>query len=457
MMFNSISFIIFFIIIYYLLWLMNHYEKLNDKSNIALLVISLVFYALFDYRCLILLLVVIFITYYLGLKVKNNKKYLKIGIVLNVIILGFFKYFNFFINSFANLFGKSLALNIILPIGISFYIFKSISYLVDVYKDKYPAERDFIALGLYISFFPEVVAGPISRPKNLLSQIKKPRQLNSDNFSKGAQVFVFGLFKKIVIADNISVFVSEVYRAPNIYSSLTIFLCVIAYSIEIYMDFSGYSDMAIGISKILGFEIERNFNLPYISKNVTEFWRRWHITLSKWLRDYIYIPLGGNKEGKNRQYLNLLITMAIGGLWHGADWTFIMWGVVNGVALIIHKIYIEKFKKKEIPVLSIILTFAFITLTWILFRADSFTNAKDIFVGLFSFRKGMDFISSWAIFGIVLTLAANIYAYLKNNKNAYYPIFDLNTVQGLFLFFLLIGLTIGLAYVGNNPFIYAAF
>lgn len=457
MMFNSIGFIVFFIVIYYLLWLMNHYEKLNDKSNIALLVISLIFYALFDIRCLILLLIVIFFTYYLGLRIKKNKKYLKIGIVLNVILLGFFKYFNFFINSFANLFGSSIALNIILPIGISFYIFKSISYLVDVYRDKCPSEKDIVALALYISFFPEIVAGPISRAKNLLNQVKKTRQLHSDNLFKGAQIFVFGLFKKIVIADNISVFVSEVYRAPNIYSSLTIFLCVIAYSVEIYMDFSGYSDMAIGISKILGFEIERNFNLPYISKNVTEFWRRWHITLSTWLKDYIYIPLGGNKAGKNRQYINLLITMIIGGLWHGANWTFILWGFVNGLALVIHKIYADKHKNKGIPALSIVLTFIFISLTWVLFRADNFTNAKDIFVGLFSFRKGIDFISSWAIFGIALTLISNIFAYFKNNKNAYYPNLDLNTIKGLFLFFLLIGLTIGLAYTGNNPFIYAAF
>ena len=306
--------------------------------------------------------------------------------------------------SFIRLFGieNARVLNIILPIGISFYVFKSISYICDVYKDRLKAEKDFITVALYISFFPQIVAGPISRARDLMKQIRKERNLSLDDLSKGGQMFVFGLFKKIVIADNISVFVNEVYRAPNIYSSMTLLLCVIAYSVEIYMDFSGYSDMAIGVSRMLGFKIENNFNLPYMSRNVTEFWKRWHITLSNWLMDHIYIPLGGNRKGKSRQYLNLLITMAIGGLRHGADWTFVLWGIVNGLALIVHKIWLDHTKKKEGSLFGAFFTFVFISLTWILFRADNFNNALDIFRGLFAFRDGLSFISSWALIGIAL-------------------------------------------------------
>lgn len=459
MIFNSIGFIVFFSVLLLLVFVFDRSSFLRDKSNLLLLVASLVLYATFDYRCLAILIVLIAYTYLLGLKAQENKKYLTIGIVLDILLLGFFKYFNFFVDSFGELFGVRTTgmISIIIPIGISFYVFKSFSYLYDIYVNRIEAEKDLISLSLYISFFPEIVAGPISRAGYLLKQIKSDRKITLDDLSEGIQIFVFGLFKKIVIADNISVFVNEVYRAPNAYSSLTIALCMLAYSVEIYMDFSGYSDMAIGCSKMIGFNIEKNFNLPYISSNVTEFWKRWHITLSSWLMDYVYIPLGGNRKGKRRQYCNLLITMALGGLWHGANWTFVLWGIANGLALIVHKLYQERFGKKAGSLVSVIGTFVFISFTWVLFRADSFSNAMDVIVGLFSFREGINFISSWAIVGTVVMVLFTSVAYNKNNKTAFYPMVDLNTVFGLFLFFVFVGLTIGLAYTGSNPFIYAAF
>ncbi len=459
MIFNSIGFIIFFCVVLLLVFAFSKSKVSCKKTNLLLLIASLFLYATFDYRCLAILVALIVYTYLLGLKVQSEKKYLTIGVMLDLFLLGFFKYFNFFIDSFGRLFGVGTAgsISIILPIGISFYVFKSVSYLYDVYKNRIEPEKDFVSFSLYISFFPEIVAGPISRAGNLLGQIKRDREITLNNLAEGVQVFVFGLFKKIVIADNISVFVNEVYRVPNAYSSLTIALCVLAYSVEIYMDFSGYSDMAVGCSKMIGFDIEKNFNLPYISKNATEFWKRWHITLSSWLMDYVYIPLGGNRKGKQRQYFNLLLTMALGGLWHGANWTYVLWGTANGIALIVHKMYRDRFGKKKENAISIIGTFIFVSFTWILFRADSFGNALDVLIGLFSFRSGVDFISSWAVIGTVITFIYTVVAYNKNDKNAFYPIFNLNSIWGLFLFFVFVGLTVGLAYTGSNPFIYAAF
>lgn len=460
MMFNSFGFVFFMIATLTLLAIFEKSNMLKEKTNLLLFVISLVFYALFDINFLLLLVIVIAYTYVIGKFVKNRKGLLFFGIFVSVLILGVFKYYNFFIDSFFTVIRKerNSILNIVLPVGISFYLFKSISYLVDVYKGKCDIEDSFIDLGLYLSFFPEIVAGPISNPKKLLSQIKTKRTLKASSILEGIQIFFFGLFKKIVIADNISVFVNEVYRIPNIYSTLTVWLCVISYSIEIYMDFSGYSDMAIGVGKMLGIDIETNFNLPYISKNVTEFWKRWHITLSNWLMEYIYIPLGGNRKGKTRQYFNLLLTMAIGGLWHGSSWTFVLWGLLNGLALIVHKIYMSKRNNNKIGTfLSIFATFIFTTFMWIFFRSSSISNSFDIFKKLFAFESGVMYISYWSIIGIVLTFIYDSIMVKRYGANNKYLIQDLSTTKGLLVFFIFVGLTIGLAYTGVNPFIYAAF
>lgn len=458
MVFNTFEFIIFITVIIAILSIIDRYISNSDIRNLFLLIVSLIFYASFNIYYLFLLAFVILYTYIIAKEIHNKPYLLRIGIALSVIILFVYKYFNFFIDSFMSLFNinSTLVIELLLPIGISFYLFKSISYLVDVSKRKIEPENDFISLALYISFFPELLAGPISRANDLLSQLKENKKINLKKLSEGFQIFIIGLGKKIVLADNISIFVNEVYRAPKIYSSLTVILCIIAYSFQIYLDFSGYSDMAIGCSKMLGYDIKKNFNMPYLSHNVTEFWKRWHISLSSWLQDYIYIPLGGNRKGETRQYLNLLITMLIGGLWHGSKITFVIWGLVNGIALVIHKIYLKRNGNAKGSVVSIILTFIFISLTWVFFRSDNLQNALCIFSSIFN-GSGINYIHINSIVCIIVSVIAMVILYNTNNSESMYMIQDLNTIKGLVLVILLIGIIIGLAYTGFNPFIYSSF
>lgn len=463
MMFNSFGFVLFFSILLLVILIFEKTSYSIKGRNIILLIASFIYYLIFNWKCFFILFLLIASTYICSIKI-DNKIFAKIGIAMPIIILFVFKYYNFFIGSFT---GDNDLINLILPVGLSFYTFRCLSYLFDVKKGKIKVEKNVVYFSLYIAYFPEIVAGPISRSQKLIPQFKEKKKLNLDNLSEGLQIYLIGLFKKIVLADNINTFVSTVYANPNIYSSLTILLCVIAYSIEIYMDFSGYSDMAIGCSKMLGFDIDKNFNLPYMSKNVSEFWHRWHISLSTWLSDYIYIPLGGNRKGKIRQYINLLITMVIAGLWHGANWTFACWGLINGFALVMHKIITNSYRKINNVVcsvqlcgdttVSIITTFFFISLTWVPFRADSISNAIEVIRKLFSFSGGISYMSTWSIFAILVVLVSSVFAYKKNNGQSYYPIQDLSTTKGLFILFLFVGLIIGLANTGSNPFIYAAF
>lgn len=454
---NSIPFAIFICVLICVLLICQKANVSNKFRNTVLLLFSLIFYLLIDIKFFALMLIVALYTYYFGKQVKNNKAILILHICLSIGILLVFKYLGFFISDFSKLFNiNTSSLNIILPIGLSFYLFKSISYVADIYKGKYNNDSSFIEVVLYISYFPEIVSGPISRPQVLLDQIKSDRKIKANLFSEGLQIYFIGLFKKIVIADNISIFVDEIYRAPNIYSSLSVWVCIFAYSVQIYMDFSGYSDMSIGISKMLGFDIEKNFNLPYISRNVTEFWNRWHISLSSWLKDYVYIPLGGNRKGKRRQYLNLLITMVICGVWHGGKINFILWGFINGLALVIHKIY-SKNTKKVFSILPTIFTFIFISFLWILFRSTDLNNALNIINRLFSFNGGVKYIGMWSVIGFIIMFITHMFQRIKNKGESYYYLQDLTTIKGLFIFFVFVGLTFGLAYTGFSPFIYSAF
>ncbi len=445
MMFNSIEFVLFFIGLLVVIYIVDKYGT-SRLRNIILLLASLLYYGLVDSRYLLLLICLILFTYFIGLKVKNNKKILFIGVMALVLLLGFFKYNDFFINKLSNGFFES----IVMPVGVSFYIFKAISYIVDVYKEKYEAEKNFVTFALYLSFFTEIVSGPISRFQDLKKQFNSNVKINVGYFCEGIQIFVIGLFKKIVISDNIYVFVNEIYRAPKAYSSLTVWLCVVGYAIEIYMDFSGYSDMAIGCSKMLGYDIKQNFNCPYISKNISEFWKRWHISLSSWIMEYIYIPLGGSRKGVARQYVNLILAMAISGLWHGSSYMYLIWGIINGIALVVQKRFLNKNN-----LFTILLTYIFILFAWIVFRAENINNFIDIINQLW-FKEGITFISSWTIFGIVFVLF-DIILSIKNGKQEYYPIQDLTTIKGLTIFFLILGFTLGLGYTGANPFIYSSF
>ncbi len=478
MTFNSITFFFFFSIVSLLLLFTNLDLKINkDKvlvvRHIILLISSYVFYGWWNWKCAFLMLGLTLISYWSSVKVEKtkNKVYLIIGVVVPLVILGIFKYCNFFINSFCYVFGinNSGALNIILPVGISFYTFQSMSYMIDVYRNRIKSEKSFINVALYIAFFPQLVAGPIVKAKEFIYQLYEDRNITWENFKEGIQIFVFGLFKKIVIADNISVCVDAVFGMPQKYHAISIILAVISYSVQIYCDFSGYSDMAIGTAKALGYDLNRNFNMPYISKNISAFWKRWHISLSTWLQEYLYIPLGGNRKGIVRTYINLFLTMLIGGLWHGASWTFVVWGALHGGALCIHKIWMnlsehdKTYKGTFIGnICSGVITYLFVAFCWIFFRAENFDIARSVIFGIIGWQDGIIYVSSWTVLGIVCVVVSTLIAWVKSHMKkidvqGFYLLVDLESIFGLVILFLTLGICFALAYTGSNPFIYFQF
>lgn len=451
MVFNSFTFLAFMAILLPIVGL----TKKKKMRHLELLLASYVFYACSDWRFCGLLFGVTLVAYLVSKNIeagKSAKNNLAVGVIVPLAVLGIFKYLNFFVDSFTHFLGlNSQVIRILLPVGISFYTFQAISYVVDVYKGMVEVP-DFLELALYISFFPQLVAGPIVKAADFLPQLKEDRNINLENLEIGVQIFLLGLFKKIVIADHIAVFVDEVYEQPNIFNAMTIMWVIIAYSIQIYCDFSGYSNMAIGCAKILGYDLNINFDIPYISQNVSEFWKRWHISLSNWLQEYLYFPLGGNRRGKFRTKYNLLITMLLGGLWHGASWNYVIWGGIHGLALCFDK---SIKSAKQVNVLKRgggILTFLFVSLAWVPFRAQSFDITRQIFEGLFRWNTGVLHIFSWVYVGIIVLVVEIIYNRFLKKKYL-----NLNTVLGLVIFFVSLGLTIGLAYVGSNPFIYFRF
>jgi D-alanyl-lipoteichoic acid acyltransferase DltB (MBOAT superfamily) len=319
----------------------------------------------------------------------RKKKLLLVGsIIFNLGLLVYFKYTNFFIATCNDLLKTHFnPLNILLPVGISFYTFENLSYTIDVYRGHFVPVKKFTDYLLFLSFFPKLVMGPIVRASDFIPQINKPYVISENDFAKGFYLIVSGLFKKLIISDFITQnFVDYVFDDPSRYTGLECLFAVYGYAVVIYCDFSGYSDVAIGIAKWLGFTIPPNFKSPYQSKNITEFWRRWHISLSSWLRDYLYIPLGGNRKGVVRTYINLMLTMLLGGLWHGASWNFIVWGGLHGVALAFHKIWKQKtetlFKPVEnsslINAFSVLITFHFVCFCWIFFKSADFSTAGDM-------------------------------------------------------------------------------
>ena len=479
MTFSSLTFLIFFLILYGLILLFNskricaglsEKQQLNCKHGI-LLIASYIFYGWLDYRFCALLLALTAIAWFCARKIeqqKHRKLYTFIGVVIPLLVLGIFKYFNFFVDSFAALLGLDSAgvLRILLPVGISFYTFQSLSYTIDVLRGSIPS-ASFTDVALYISFFPQLVAGPIVKASDFIPQLRSNHKLTLKDLSQGVQIFVMGLFKKIVLADNLAPFVDSVFEKPLAYSSGTVILAVVAYSIQIYCDFSGYSDMAIGSARCLGYHFNRNFNIPYISKNVTEFWKRWHISLSTWLQEYLYIPLGGNRKGKVRRYINLMLTMVLGGLWHGANYTFIIWGFLHGVALCIHKPFMQWRKSRKSTflgsALAMAVTYVFVCICWVFFRAENLQVAWDVLTRMFCFTGGITHVYSWALFAIGVMIIGHVVAWLHSRKqgskqvDGFYPILDLNRIPALVLLFLVVLLTFALAYTDANPFIYFQF
>jgi len=399
MLFNSFIFLIFFILILPIDHLL---KKKNVTRNVFLLVTSYFFYGFWDWRFTFLLLISTLIDFFIAQKIyttlnKNKKKiYLTISLISNLGILGFFKYFNFFTESFSemlSLWGYKpdfIHLNIILPVGISFYTFQTLSYTLDIYNNKLKPTKSLINFALFVAFFPQLVAGPIERAKNLLPQIENRKKIDKYALHEAIYLITSGYFKKVLIGDTSGKFVDRIFAYPQYYSSYELLMGTILFSIQIYADFSGYSEIARGVAKLLGIDLKINFKQPYLSTNITEFWRKWHISLSSWLKDYLYIPLGGNKKGKNRTSINLFITMLIGGLWHGANWTFIIWGAVHGFYLLIHK-KIKKGKKIGtqtliIKIIKILITYILVLFSWLFFRAESFDSAIMIIKKIFTFE-----------------------------------------------------------------------
>jgi len=398
MLFNSFEFALFLSIVFLLYWFV--FNKQVKWQNLFLLIVSYIFYGWWDWRFLLLIAFSTTLDYWVGVqlgKIMNSRRrklIFSLSCLVNFGFLGFFKYFNFFTENFIAAFDSlgyhipAMPLKIILPVGISFYTFQSISYTADVYLKKLKPTSDFILFAAFISFFPQLVAGPIERAINLLPQFDKKRQFNYEEAKQGMQQILWGLFKKIVIADTLSGYVDQIFANYQVLPGSTLLLGAIYFAVQIYCDFSGYSSIAIGTAHLFGFTLMKNFNYPYFSKNVAEFWRNWHISLSTWFRDYVYIPLGGSRGTLGRVILNTLIVFALSGFWHGANWKFIAWGLLNCL-FIIPTLIFSKNKKQGtasfiLETLQIGFTFFLITMTWIFFRSQNIEQAFTYFKILFS-------------------------------------------------------------------------
>ena len=461
MIFYSISFLIFFIVFSVAM----HSVHSAKFQHVVFLAANVTFYAFWDYRFLLLLGLVIFICYGGGLLYSNCKKreVIHLSVIACLIILGVFKYFNFFSESFSKVFGINdyVSLNLVLPLGISFYLFQAMSYLFDVLYKKVEVELDFIKLAVYISFFPQITSGPIVKSKDFLPQLNRIHKIRKKNVYEGIQLILLGMTKKLVFADRIGVAVDAVYLAPVAYNGISVILTVIGYSFQIYCDFSGYSDMAIGIAKIWDFDLGENFNAPYIAKNPSDFWRRWHISLSSWFRDYVYIPLGGNRKGRFRTYFNLFITMVLSGIWHGANVTFIIWGIIHGLGSAINKAFkdmnSERYKKIQLPGwLCIILNFVFVSLAWVVFRAGNIREAVTVYRSMFN-MTGLMYINIFIVVYVLLLSGFNLYSLLKNSGRVFRFCLDLDKFSSKVFLCVWAWAIVLFMYVGNSAFIYAQF
>lgn len=415
MLFNSIHFLIFFPIVVVLYFSIPHRFRW-----ILLLISSYYFYMSWKAEYILLIMFSTLVDYYLGLRIhysetqRTKKLFLILSIILNIGLLFAFKYFNFFSDSIREILQifsiqlNPITLKVLLPIGISFYTFQSLSYTIDIYREKIKPTRHLGIFALYISFFPQLVAGPIERAGNLLPQFFKKYNFNYKRVTDGLKLMLWGFFKKVVIADRLAIIVNTIYASPTEYTGLPLIISTIFFAFQIYCDFSGYSDIAIGSSQIMGISLMDNFKRPYFSSSVSEFWKRWHISLSSWFKDYLYIPLGGNRVSISRHYLNIFVVFLISGLWHGANWTFAVWGALHGLYILFEKI--TRTLKDKLLILTrlilfpwfvrfleIVSTFTLVTIGWIFFRANNLQDAFYILTHLF---KGISFSSKGIIKGV---------------------------------------------------------
>lgn len=400
MAFDSLEYAIFLAIA-----LIVYYALSFRLQNLWLLALSYLFYGWWDWRFTLLLLISTVCDFYIGralfvnFDAKRRRRLLLASIAVNLGILGFFKYFNFFRDSLVELAGSAgiqldvPTLYIILPVGISFYTFQTLTYTVEIYRGNLQPAKRFSDFALYVAFFPQLVAGPIERANNLLPQIESLRSVDRERFASGCLLILTGLFRKVVIANQAGQFADSVFNYPDIYPWLGLVLGVWMFALQIYADFGGYSDIARGTARLLGFELMENFQQPYFRTNITDFWRTWHVSLSTWLRDYLYIPLGGNRCGTVRNYANLMITMTLGGLWHGASWTFVAWGVLHGVYLSAHKGFRSAFGRLpstwHVSLICWFITLQLVCITWIFFRSPDFATAWEYLQGIITLRGSL--------------------------------------------------------------------
>lgn len=470
MLFNSLAFACFLPIVFALYWLV-FYKEIKAR-NIFLILASYFFYACWDWRFLILIFISSGLDYTIGLLIQKTpdkrlkKRFLALSILVNLGFLGVFKYFGFFFDSFVdllNLFGfqaNHFSLKIILPVGISFYTFQTLSYTIDVYRQKIEPCKDYLAFFAFVSFFPQLVAGPIERAKNLLPQFYQIKPFQIEKFKSGLQLILWGLFKKMVIADNCAIYANQIFEQSDQQPSVILIMGAVYFAFQIYGDFSGYSDIAIGTAKLFGFQLMQNFNYPYFSRDIAEFWRRWHISLSTWFRDYVYIPLGGNRTNSKLKIRNIFIVFLLSGFWHGANWTFLFWGFLNALYYLPLMLWNKNRKNLGRINLSIkaffqiLITFFLTCLAWIFFRAENLNQA-------FNYLKNICFKHESPAHYQFLTMLAFLFPFLvfewffRDFKNPINAIS--NKIMRYFTCFLLIILIYFFYVEGENNFIYFQF
>jgi alginate O-acetyltransferase complex protein AlgI len=477
MLFNSIDFLFFLPLVFIVYWFV--LSKSFKAQNIFLLIASYVFYGWWDWRFLLLIVGSSVIDFFVGLSIsqslsdKRRKSLLLTSLVGNLGSLMFFKYFNFFADNLQSLLGSigleasPFTLEIILPVGISFYTFQTLSYTIDVYRKKLEPTKDVIAFFTYVSFFPQLVAGPIERAVNLLPQFSKKRKFEYSSAVDGMQQILWGFFKKMVIADNLAPIVNEIFNNYQEYSSLTLVMGAVLFAFQIYGDFSGYSDIAIGTARLLGFNLMQNFNFPYFSRNIAEFWRRWHISLSTWFRDYLYIPLGGSKGSNSKRIRNVFIIFLVSGFWHGANWTFVIWGGLNALYFLplfllgknrtVLNIENRRTLVYQVKMLGgIVFTFLLTSLAWVFFRSDTVAQAFEYLAGIFNMQGGfsLDVKMRKELFFLLLFVAVE---WVQRNKTHGLQLTTKYTPIRWMIYMVCLAVVLFFGSVEKTAFIYFAF
>ena len=414
MLFTQLEFLVFFLVVLIAAWssTRRHYR------NAILLAASYYFYAYWDYRFCGLLLLSTIVDYFVARRIESSndqkvrRRWLCCSLAVNLGVLGFFKYFNFFIGTAAPILTSlgmgSETLKIILPVGISFFTFQTLSYTIDVYRGKLRSTRSLLDFALFVAFFPQLVAGPIVRARELIPQLARMPHWSRRRFYGGAQQLLRGAVKKVLLADRLGEMVDVVFAGPDLYSGLTLWLAILAYAGQIYYDFSGYTDMAIGAAKMLGYRFPTNFRHPYLAASVADFWHRWHMTLSRWLRDYLYIPLGGSRGTTLATNRNLMITMTLGGLWHGAAWTFVLWGIWHGLALVVHRGFARPSETAFAKSLGWLQTMLVVLVGWVFFRSTDFPSACNYLARMSTFAAGIGWFPPLAIGALGCMLAEHL-------------------------------------------------